>query len=153
MRMSDMITAYILSRMENESTECVELRRNDLASELGCVPSQINYVLGSRFTPEQGYIVESRRGEGGYIRIKRVCYPSQSSMIAHVVNTIGNTLSFSSAQSVLQSLLEREFISLQTANAMMAAISDQALRDVPPSYRNTIRSTILKYMLTAIVLP
>ena len=70
MRISDEITAYILHMLENADDGEAELRRNELAEELGCVPSQINYVLTSRFTPEQGYVVESRRGGGGYIRIR-----------------------------------------------------------------------------------
>ena len=72
MRLSDEITAYILHMLDQTAGEA-ELQRNELAEELGCVPSQINYVLTSRFTPEQGYIVESRRGGGGYIRVRRVC--------------------------------------------------------------------------------
>ena len=72
MRISDEITAYILHMLDQADDGGAELRRNELAEELGCVPSQINYVLTSRFTPEQGYVVESRRGGGGYIRIRRV---------------------------------------------------------------------------------
>lgn len=74
MRISDAIAAYILHRIDEAGDGSAELRRNELAEELGCVPSQINYVITSRFTPEQGYIVESRRGGGGYIRIHRVQY-------------------------------------------------------------------------------
>lgn len=70
MRLSDEITAYILHMLEQTQNGCAVLQRNELAEEIGCVPSQINYVLTSRFTPEQGYIVESRRGGGGYIRIR-----------------------------------------------------------------------------------
>ena len=72
MRISDEITAYILHIMEQAENGAAELQRNVLAEELGCVPSQITYVLSSRFTPAQGYVVESRRGGGGYIRIRRV---------------------------------------------------------------------------------
>ena len=69
--MSDIVAQYILHVLE-ESDGNAEIQRNELAGELGCVPSQINYVITSRFTPEQGYLVESRRGGGGYIRITRV---------------------------------------------------------------------------------
>ena len=73
MKISDLITSEIL-RMLNESEEnTAEIQRNDFASLIGCAPSQINYVLSSRFTPEHGYIIESRRGGGGYIKIRRVC--------------------------------------------------------------------------------
>ena len=68
MRISDSVANYIL-QMLNDENGIAEIQRNELANTLGCVPSQINYVITSRFTPEQGYIVESRRGGGGYIRI------------------------------------------------------------------------------------
>lgn len=153
MRMSDAIAAYILHRIETDGNGYVELRRNDLAGELGCVPSQINYVLGSRFTPEQGYIVESRRGGGGYIRIKRIRFHSEASMLTHVVSAVGDVLSASSAQAILQSLLERELLTIQTANAMAAALSDRALRAITPAYRDSVRADLLKHMLTAVALP
>ncbi|MGZ7238419.1 CtsR family transcriptional regulator, partial [Streptococcus pyogenes] len=69
-----------------------EIRRNELSQCLGCVPSQINYVISSRFTPEQGYIVESRRGGGGYIKITRKKYDSKTAVLMHVVNSIGNSI-------------------------------------------------------------
>ena len=71
MRMSDLVAQYILEMLEQQNGSA-EIQRNELAGNLGCVPSQINYVITSRFTPEQGYMVESRRGGGGYIRISRV---------------------------------------------------------------------------------
>ena len=68
MRISDSVANYILQLLQ-ETNGTAEIQRNELASYLGCVPSQINYVITSRFTPEQGYLVESRRGGGGYTRI------------------------------------------------------------------------------------
>ena len=90
MRMSDIVAQYITQMLE-ETGGNAEIQRNELAQTLGCVPSQINYVLTSRFTPEQGYIVESRRGGGGYIRITRV-HLDANSAIMHVVNSIGKSL-------------------------------------------------------------
>ena len=71
MLISDNI-ARLIEKMLDDGGGFAELKRNDLASQLGCVPSQINYVITSRFTPERGYITESRRGGGGYIKIVRV---------------------------------------------------------------------------------
>ena len=71
MRMSDLVAQYIIEMLDRENGSA-EIQRNELAGNLGCVPSQINYVITSRFTPEKGYIVESRRGGGGFIRISRV---------------------------------------------------------------------------------
>ena len=98
MRISDEITAYILHMLDMADDGEAELRRNELAEELGCVPSQINYVLTSRFTPEQGYVVESRRGGGGFIRIRRVKLGRGTSLLMHTVNAVGSTLDSSTAR-------------------------------------------------------
>ena len=90
MRISDSVANYIL-QMLNDENGIAEIQRNELANTLGCVPSQINYVITSRFTPEQGYIVESRRGGGGYIRIIRRSM-TKSDLIMHIVNSIGPKL-------------------------------------------------------------
>ncbi len=96
MRISDSVANYILELL-NQAGGIAEIQRNELASFLGCVPSQINYVLTSRFTPEQGYIVESRRGGGGYIRITRLKL-SKADMIMHIINGVGDSLDGASAR-------------------------------------------------------
>lgn len=149
MRISDVITAYILERMESQGG-AAELQRNLLAEELGCVPSQISYVLTSRFTPEQGYVVESRRGGGGYIRIRRVQSQGRPSMLMHVVAALGDTLAPEAAASILQSLLYQEQISQEAACLCAAALSDRAFRDVVPPLRDRLRATMLKQLLTAL---
>ena len=90
MRMSDLVAQYILEMLE-EQNGSAEIQRNELAGNLGCVPSQINYVITSRFTPEQGYIVESRRGGGGFIRISRVKMDKGTALM-HIVNSVGERL-------------------------------------------------------------
>ncbi len=150
MRISDAIAAYILHRMEEAEDGSAELQRNELAEKLGCVPSQINYVLTSRFTPEQGYIVESRRGGGGYIRIHRVRYTPDCSPLMHVVNSIGEELVPAAAAAILDSLAGQRWIKPSDAALMSAALSDQAYRDVPVSCRDRLRATMMKHMLTAL---
>lgn len=152
MRMSDAIAAYILNMMETDANGCVELQRNELAGEIGCVPSQINYVLASRFTPEQGYIVESRRGGGGYIRIRKIRFHSDISMLTHVVNSIGDTLIYSAAEAILQNLLDNRLLTQQSANVMLGAVSDRAYRSIPVEFRDRLRADIMKRMLTAAAL-
>ncbi|MGN1126719.1 MAG: CtsR family transcriptional regulator, partial [Ruminococcus sp.] len=83
MRMSDLVAQTILEMLDSQNGNA-EIQRNELATTLGCVPSQINYVITSRFTPEQGYVVESRRGGGGYIRIRRI-KTDDKTMLMHVV--------------------------------------------------------------------
>ena len=105
MKISDLITQRILQLME-EQDGTAEIQRNEFAGEIGCVPSQINYVLTSRFTPEQGYTIESRRGGGGYIRITRITVGPQN-FIMHVVNSIGETLDENTARILLKNLAQR----------------------------------------------
>ena len=151
MRLSDEIAAYILRMMECADDGEAELRRNELAEELGCVPSQINYVLTSRFTPEQGYVIESRRGGGGYIRIRRVKLERGMSPLMHTVNAVGNSLNAATAQAIVQNLLYQQLISKSSARLMLAALSDQAYRDVPREQRDLLRAALLKQMLTALI--
>lgn len=93
---SDMIARFIQAELE-EANGVLELQRSDLAQRFGCVPSQINYVMSTRFSPEHGYIVESRRGGGGYIRITRV-QVDRHTLLMHVINSVGDTLDLASAR-------------------------------------------------------
>lgn len=146
MRMSDLITREII-RMLNESEESTaEIQRNEFAGLMGCAPSQINYVLSSRFTPEHGYIIESRRGGGGYIRIKRVVLNSSSALM-HIINSIGDGIDAMSTRIVIENCLESGLISRQTAILMAAAVSDSALQTVTPALKEHVRAAILKQML------
>ena len=149
MRISDEITAYILHIMEQTENGAAELQRNVLAEELGCVPSQITYVLSSRFTPAQGYLVESRRGGGGYIRIRRVTPREQMTPLMHVVNSIGDELVPAAAEAILQSMVYQGFVSKQAAGVMAAALSDRGYREIPAELRDRLRASLLKQMLTA----
>lgn len=108
MKMSDILAQYILHVLE-ESDGNAEIQRNELAGELGCVPSQINYVITSRFTPEQGYLVESRRGGGGYIRITRVKMDHSGAMM-HIINSIGEKLDKATAQAMLVNMQHQKLI-------------------------------------------
>ena len=145
MRMSDLVANYIMRALD-ESDGNAEIQRNVLAGELGCVPSQINYVITSRFTPEQGYIVESKRGGGGYIRITRVTTDRRSA-IMHIVNSIGDKLSSSSAAIMLRNMKDSGIISAYYSALMSAALSDKAYGDTPPQKRDSLRASIFKNLL------
>lgn len=132
--------------MLDENEGGAEIRRNELAETIGCVPSQINYVITSRFTPEQGYIVESRRGGGGYIRITRVSMDKHSA-IMHIINSIGESIDAKSAQGLIGELLKRSIITVQTAKLLTAAVTDRPYRDIPQEYRDTVRAGIFKSLL------
>lgn len=150
MRISDEITAYILHMLEEAENGETELQRNLLAEELGCVPSQISYVLTSRFTPEQGYIVESRRGGGGYIRIHRIQYNAAKAALMHIVNSVGDELSPRTANAILENLTDRRVITEETARLIGSALSDKAYRDVAVTERDRLRAALLKQMLTTL---
>ena len=124
MRMSDMVARYIMDILD-EHNGAAEIKRNELATTLGCVPSQINYVITSRFTPEQGFIVESRRGGGGYIRITRI-NTSRDVAIMHIVNAIGTTLDKATAEVMIDNMLSRGFIDARSAKLMAAAMKNAA---------------------------
>ena len=121
MRMSDIVARHILEMLD-ECDGNAEIQRNELASVLGCVPSQINYVITSRFTPEQGYIVESRRGGGGYIRITRVRMDRQT-LLMHVINSVGGELDLPSARAILSNLAESGAVSAEVARCLLAVMS------------------------------
>ncbi|MBP5303566.1 MAG: CtsR family transcriptional regulator [Clostridia bacterium] len=149
MRLSDIIAAYIQEQLE-ETDGSMELQRNVLAEELGCVPSQINYVLASRFGPEQGYIVESRRGGGGYIRITKVRYSGQTPPLVQLANAMEDTLDQGKAQVFLQNLLNRNLIDAQSARVLAVATSDRAYKDVPAENRDALRASMMKNLLIAL---
>ncbi len=145
MGISDNVAAYILN-MINEANGTAEIQRNELAGYLGCVPSQINYVISSRFTPEQGYIVESRRGGGGYIRItRRVISPTD--MIMHIVNSIGDSIDAGSTRVIIKNLVESNILNIQEARLISAATSDKSLVSVSKENRDELRASIFKNML------
>lgn len=148
MRISDLISQTIIEMLE-QSEGMTEIRRNELASMLGCVPSQINYVLSSRFTPEQGYIVESKRGGGGYIKITKVRL-DRSLAIMHIINSIGNELNPNTARILLQNLLAEGIISEQAVVLISAATSDRCYTEIPQNQRNKLRASIFKQMLAAL---
>lgn len=146
MRMSDLITKEII-RMLNESAEnTAEIQRNEFAGNIGCAPSQINYVLSSRFTPEHGYIIESRRGGGGYIRIKRVMLNSSSALM-HIINSVGESIDSMSTRVVIENCLESGLVSRDTARLMASAVSANVMQTVPHPLKDRVRAAILKQML------
>lgn len=147
MSISNDIAAILLSMLENEGR--AEIQRNELAERLGCVPSQINYVISSRFTPENGYTVESRRGGGGYIKITRINYSAKEQMLMHIINSIGDAIGEQSARAIVINLNHGDFISAETAKLILAAMNETCYKSVPPEYRGRIRASVLKQMLIA----
>ena len=149
MGISDIIAGFIQQELE-EAGGALELQRSDLAQRFNCVPSQINYVMSTRFSPEHGYIVESRRGGGGYIRITRV-RTDRKTLLMHVINSIGDTLDAASGRAIVQNLVDSEAISAEAGRSLLAGTGDRALRRIDRAYRDMLRADIFKQVLIHLV--
>lgn len=147
--MSDIIAGFI-NEVLNEMDGTAELQRSQLASRFNCVPSQINYVISTRFSPEHGYIVESRRGGGGYIRISRV-RTDPKMLVMHTVNSIGDSIDLKAVAALVSNLLNNGVLDEKTARLVIAATGSNALRAVPQDYRDTVRASIFKQILINII--
>ncbi|MGI6252390.1 MAG: CtsR family transcriptional regulator [Aminivibrio sp.] len=155
--LTKIIERYINNLFSELDEEAVSLRRKDLAEIFGCVPSQINYVLRSRFTPERGYLVESQRGGHGYIRILRLSYDVPEEKINHIEEIVGDSITAQEVKKLLATLRERELIdpreSLLIEVAMRHAdeLSSSEF-DVSPYKRSIIQAELLKRMLRSLAL-
>ena len=149
MGITDLIAGFIQAEL-NEAGGELELQRSDLAQRFGCVPSQINYVMSTRFSPERGYIVESRWGGNGYIRITRVRVDRQT-LLMHVINSLGDELDLNSARAIVTNLVESEAVDPASAQALLSAVSDNALRTVARETRGALRADIVKQILIHLV--
>ena len=145
MGVSDIIAGFI-DEVLNEFDGTAELQRAELASRFNCVPSQINYVISTRFSPEHGYIVESRRGGGGFIRITRV-KTDPKMLIMHTVNAIGDEIDMKTLSALVENLLRGGAVSGAQARLMLAAAGVNSLRPVRPEERDKLRASIFKQML------
>ncbi len=150
MRLSDSIEQFIKELLNQESTE-VELKRNELAEYFGCAPSQINYVLATRFSPDHGYLTESRRGGGGYIRIVRVVQSGSQRLMYLVNDRIGDSLGEEECLRLISQLKEQMIITADEAALMASAVSTRALSvPVPDVLKDAMRAKMMKSMLMTI---
>lgn len=155
--LTEIIEHHIIELFEQTEEKSVSLRRKELAEEFGCVPSQINYVLRSRFTPERGYLIESQRGGHGYIRILRICYDSPEERYSHLDDLIGDDINEHESKKFLASLQNRGMIDLRERLLIEVAlrhVDDMGnnIFDISPYKRNVIQAELLKRMLRSLVL-
>lgn len=146
---SDVIENYLKQILQAKGKNVIEIKRSEIADQFQCVPSQINYVINTRFTVEKGYIVESKRGGGGYIRIMRVIHQDKSELINEIVEMINPTVSQQKSVDVLERLLEENLITEREAKIMLSAIDRNTLAFQLP-LRDEIRARILTTMLNTL---
>ena len=146
--LSDSIESFIKSLMEGENME-IELRRNELAQHFQCAPSQINYVLATRFTPDHGYVIESRRGGGGFIRIVRLAATSREELLQAHYQRIGTSISTAEALRIIDNLKNEQIITPDEASLMAAALSPQAV-PLPLAMKDALCAGTLRSMILAL---
>lgn len=147
-RLSDIIEDFI-KEMLLESGDEIQIQRNELANHFSCAPSQINYVLTTRFTNDRGYVIESRRGGGGCIVIRQIPYDSNEELINAIKGQIGDSLTYHGAAAIVDGLLESDMITLREALLMKMAINDRTLNYTEE--KNKLRANILKSMIMVIL--
>ena len=146
MGISDLIASFLQDSLDMAENGVLEVQRSDLAQRFNCVPSQINYVMSTRFSPERGYIVESRRGGNGYIRITRVQVDRQTLMM-HVINSLGDSVDLASTRAILSNLVQSGALEHSVGQMILTAVGDKALGRVPREKRDAVRADILKQVL------
>lgn len=147
---SDIIEKYLRELFNSTSQKQVEIQRNELAEQFGCVPSQINYVLTTRFTLERGFVVQSRRGGGGYVRIIRIPIDNKTDLVTNLTEMIGDSINQKAAEGITLRLFEEGIITRREAALVFAAIDSNILNIAAP-VRDKLRASILKSMIIAIM--
>lgn len=147
MRMSDVIEEFIKDLLKEDDE--LEIQRNELAEQFNCVPSQINYVIATRFKPSQGYYVESRRGGGGHIKIRKINV-TKSNLLMHTINSMGDSITANEVDIFISNFLSYGIISEIEAKLLKVATSDNVLI-ISPEIRDKLRANIFKNMLLNLV--
>jgi len=146
---SDIIEQYLKTVLDDSGREIVEIKRSEIADKFQCVPSQINYVINTRFTIERGYVVESKRGGGGYIRIIKVQANNQAHLLDQIIHLIGQRLPQASAEDIVSRLVSEEVISPREAKLMLSVI-DRSVLYIELPHRDELRARMVKAMLTSL---
>ncbi|MGO4890085.1 CtsR family transcriptional regulator [Anaerobacillus sp. MEB173] len=146
---SDIIEHYLKTILTKSDQKSVEIKRSELAERFQCVPSQINYVISTRFTIEKGYIVESKRGGGGYIRIIKVQANNHAHLIDQMLELISHQVNQPTSESLILRLYEEGAITKREANIMLSVV-DRAMLNIALPHRDELRANLLKSMLTSL---
>ncbi len=148
MNLSDLIEEYIMNAISDAQE--VELKRSEIAQTFNCVPSQINYVISTRFIPELGFYVESKRGGNGYIKISRINL-TKHDFLKDLINKIGRSMSQSVMDVYLRELLGYNVIDEKVANIISAALSEKSMLQVDKLKRDQVRADMFKNILVNLI--
>lgn len=148
--LSDIIEDFI-KQMITDTNGSIEIQRNELAGHFNCVPSQINYVISTRFTTDRGYYVESRRGGGGSVKIKRINITRPGNYLMHIVSSMGTSISQQSAEVFINNFIDYNVISEREGLIMRAAISDKIIGCIQMPDRDILRAALLKNMIMGLL--
>lgn len=148
--LSDIIENFI-KQLITDTNGSIEIQRNELANHFNCVPSQINYVISTRFTTDRGYYVESRRGGGGHVKIKRINITRPGNYLMHIVSSMGTSISQQSAEVFINNFIDYNVISEREGLIMRAAVSDKVIGGIPMPDRDILRATQLKNMILSLL--
>lgn len=149
MSISDIIEEYLKNILHTNEKKMIEIKRSEIADRFECVPSQINYVINTRFTMERGYIIESKRGGGGYIRIIRIEHQDEFELIEDIIQMIQPKLSQQGAADVLERLHEKKVITARERIMIESALNRETLAVMLP-VRDELRARILTAILTTL---
>jgi len=149
MKISDIIEQFIKEMLEEEQGTA-HFQRSELANRFGCVPSQINYVINSRFTSNHGYVVESHRGGGGSIKITRIPM-DRTGYLMHIVLSLGDSIGQNAALTFINNFLDYNAVDVKQAKIMSAAVSDKTLSIIRQPERDIVRAGILKNMIIGLM--
>jgi transcriptional regulator CtsR len=155
--LTKVIGDYIVTLFDDSDKSEIVLRRKDLAEKFGCVPSQINYVLRSRFSPEQGFLIQSQRGGHGYIRIAQVRFAGCGECAEHLEDLVGSAISEQDAKRLMISLQERGIVTARERLLIEVVLRSQdeqgrVLFDLPPYKRDTMRADLLRRILVSLAM-
>lgn len=143
------IERFLKAMLEESTDGMLEIGRNDLAMQFDCAPSQINYVLSTRFTPHNGYLIESKRGGNGFIKI--ITIVEEDNYLSYLVKNLNKQMTEANADTLFVDLYNRKYLSKNEFLMSKYTTSDRALAGVDSNSRNSVRSDIIKNILLSIL--
>lgn len=147
-RISDLIEKFINELIE-ESKGAIEIQRNEMADYFNCAPSQINYVLTTRFSTDRGYVIESRRGGGGFIKITRIDLDENDYLLKMLAERIGDSVNKEGAFELVEILYRKSLIDVRIKNIIKNSIDDNTLSVLSKPLRDRVRAEVLKAAVVA----